>query len=418
MKKGMLKKAAVTSMALLTLAGGAGSAFADGKGNGHNERDNHNSKQENNKNNNNNNNNNNNKGKNNGNSGINLHFKDEQDLKWAMEYIIRLASKGVFNGYEDGTFKPQQQITRIESIVAAVRLMGLKDQAESQAEMSTKLNFKDADQLTKKYPWAVGYVAVALEKDLFSETDDAIQPDKPATRLFAATLLVKALGLEAEAKAKVNSQLTFKDAKSIPAGSVGYVEVALEKNLITGYENNTFRPNQPVTRAELAALLDRTDEQLPDNHDAAAITGTLKVSASAGAITVVKADKSEVALALDPSVFIFRNNVKANVADLKAGDEVLVRTYQNKVVFIEVTKMAPVQVVTTESGKFDSSTVNAQGKITTITLTKYKADGTAEKVSYVVSPNVTIVPDTALLEVGKALELTVTNGLVTSIKVG
>ena len=63
------------------------------------------------------------------------------------EYIIRLASKGVFKGYEDGTFKPQQQITRIESIVAAVRLMGLRDQAESAAEMGTKLNFKDADVL-------------------------------------------------------------------------------------------------------------------------------------------------------------------------------------------------------------------------------------------------------------------------------
>ncbi|QHW33377.1 S-layer homology domain-containing protein [Paenibacillus rhizovicinus] len=416
MKKAMLKKAAVTSIALLTLAGGAGSAFADGKGNGHNERENGKQEDRNNGGKNNGNSNVNNKGNNGNGSGINLHFKDEQDLKWAMEYIIRLASKGVFNGYEDGTFKPQQQITRIESIVAAVRLMGLKEQAESQAEMSTKLNFKDADQLTKKYPWAVGYVAVALEKDLFNETDDAIQADKPATRLFAATLLVKALGLEAEAKAKVNSQLTFKDAKSIPAGSVGYVEVALEKNLITGYENNTFRPNQPVTRAELAALLDRTDEQLPD-HDAAAITGTLKVSASAGSITVVKADNSEVALALDPNVFIFRNNVKATAAALKAGDEVLVRTYQNKVVFIEVTKAAADQVVTKDSGKFDSYKVNSSGRMTIISITKDLTTGGTQKYSYAVSPEVTVIGDAALLEVGQALELTLTNGVVTAIKV-
>ncbi|SFJ02829.1 S-layer homology domain-containing protein [Paenibacillus sp. UNC496MF] len=399
MKNAMLKKAAVTSMALLTLAGGAGSAFADGKGHGNNGQHDNGKNDD--------------KGKG---PAINLHFKDEDQLKWALEYIVRLASKGVFNGYEDGTFKPQQKITRIESIVAAVRLMGLKDQAESATEMNTKLNFKDADQLKKKYPWAIGYVAVALEKDLFSETEDQIQADKPATRLFAATLLVKALGLEAEAKAKSNSQLNFRDAGKIPAGSVGYVEVAIEKNLITGYEDNTFRPNQPVTRAELAALLDRTDTQLPD-HDAAAITGKLKAAASNGVITVVKADNSEVALALDPNVFVFRDNVKSSVSALKAGDEVLVRTYQNKVVFLEVTKSAADQpAVTTESGKFNSLSLNAQGKIATVSITK-EVNGGTQALVLNVSPDVTVVGNAALLENGHAVELTLLNGVVISIKV-
>ena len=94
---------------------------------------------------------------------------------------------------------------------------------------------------------------------------------------------MKALGLEAEAKAKENTQLNFRDDDKIPAGSVGYVEVATEKGIVTGYEDNTFRPNQPVTRAELAALLDRTDDQLPDN-DAEAITGKLKAPPANGSL--------------------------------------------------------------------------------------------------------------------------------------
>lgn len=399
MKKAILKKAAITSVALLTLAGGAGSAFADGKGHGNHDNDNQGKKDKN-------------------KHEINLQFKDEKDLKWALEYIIRLASKGVFNGYEDGTFKPQQKITRIESIVAAVRLMGLKDQAESAAEMSTKLNFKDADLITKKYPWAVGYVAVALEKDLFTETDTVIQPDKPATRLFAATLLVKAMGLDAEAKAKVNTQLAFKDAENIPAGSVGYVAEAIEKNLITGYEDNTFRPNQPVTRAELAALLGRTDEQLPENqNDASAITGTLKAAASNGSITVVKADKTETTLTLDPSVFIFRNDVKAAATALKAGDEVLVRTFNGKVVFIEVTKLAAEQpAVTTQAGLFNAFSLNAQGKIATVSITQ-TVNGTTTALVLNVSPDAAIVGDATQLVVGHAVELTVINNIVYTIKV-
>lgn len=406
MKKAMLKKAAITSIALLTLVGGGASAFADGKAKDNDKGSNYEKGKEDNK----------KADKNKGKSGIHLQFKDEKELKWALEHIIRLASKGVFTGYEDGTFKPQQKITRIESIVAAVRLMGLREQAESQAEMSTKLNFKDADVLARKYPWAVGYVAVALEKDLFSETDAAIQPEKPATRLFAATLLVKALGLETEAIAKVNTQLGFKDGEKIPAGSVGYVAVAADKGIVTGYNDNTFRPNQPVTRAELAALLDRTDEQMPD-HDAEAITGKLKTAPANGSVTIVKADQTEVTVAIDPSVFIFRSNVKSNVSSLVAGDEVLLRTYLNKAVFIEVTKAAEAQpAIVTEEGNFNSVSLNAQGKIATISITK-EDNGSTQAVVYNVSPNVVIDGNTALLTNGQAIQLTVSNGIVNTIKV-
>jgi hypothetical protein len=388
------KKFAISSLAVMTLMSGASTAFAKDHGH-HNDNDKGDKDDD--------------KGKNE--VTININFSDEEDMKWATEYIVRLASKGVFTGYEDGSFKPAQKISRIETIVAAVRLMGLREQAESTAEMSTDLNFKDADQLKKKYPWAVGYVAVALENDLFSETEDSIQPEKPATRLWSSTILVKALKLDAEAKAKVNTKLTFKDAKQIPAGSVGYVAVALDKGIVTGYDDNTFRPNQQVTRAELAALLDRTDSQLPD-HDAQAITGSLKAAAANGAITVVKADKTEVALTLDPNVFIFRDNKKAAVADLQAGDEVLVRTYQNKVIFIEVTKLAAAQPTTTiESGTLNSYSLNAQGKIATVSIMKL-VNGAPQATIFNVDANVVITGDFAKLVAGNPVDLTVENNVV------
>jgi hypothetical protein len=393
------KKFAISSLAVMTLMSGASTAFAKDHGH-HNDNDKGDKDDD--------------KGKNE--VTININFSDEEDMKWATEYIVRLASKGVFTGYEDGSFKPAQKISRIETIVAAVRLMGLREQAESTAEMSTDLNFKDADQLKKKYPWAVGYVAVALENDLFSETEDSIQPEKPATRLWSSTILVKALKLDAEAKAKVNTKLTFKDAKQIPAGSVGYVAVALDKGIVTGYDDNTFRPNQQVTRAELAALLDRTDSQLPD-HDAQAITGSLKAAAANGAITVVKADKTEVALTLDPNVFIFRDNKKAAVADLQAGDEVLVRTYQNKVIFIEVTKLAAAQPTTTlESGTLTSYSLNAQGKIATVSIMKL-VNGAPQATIFNVDANVVITGDFAKLVAGNPVDLTVENNVVKLIAI-
>lgn len=382
-KNALWKKTAVTATAVLMLASGATSAFADsndndrGKDNnkGWGDHDkggkNENDKWDKNK----------GWGDNDDRYDVKWNFEDEDQLEWAMEYIMRLAAKGVFTGYEDGTFKPNQKISRIETLTAAVRLMGLREQAESAAEMNTELNFKDADKLKKSYPWAVGYVSVALENDLFAETETEIKPEQHATRLWSTILLIKALKLEDQAKALNNTKLEFKDAKEIPAGSIGYVKLALDMGIITGYEdkhgNKTFRPNQPVTRAELAALLDRTDGEMPD-HDARAIQGTLKASAN-GSLTIVQSDNTELALAVDPSVFIFRDDKRATIADLKAGDKVFVRTYQNKVVFIEVTEMSTAfkQLGYVSNLGFSGFDENGNAQLKTITIVESLSDNSS-----------------------------------------
>jgi hypothetical protein len=288
---------------------------------------------------------------------LHLTFDDLKNAEWAVRYIASLASRRVFEGYEDGTFKPDNTVSRIEAITAAVRLMGLRSQAESAAEMSTHLNFKDADKVPS---WAVGYVAVALENDLFSENDDSVQPQKAADRLWATTLLVKALKLEAGAKAKMNTTLPFKDAKQIPAGSVGYIAVAFEKGLIDGFEDNTFRPHQLVTRAQLAALLDRTGGQLPDQGENT-INGTISAPVSNNMLKITRLGTTT-EYTLHPDVFIFRNGAKVNAAALQAGDEVKVRTYNSQIVFIEVTK--PVQAI------IYSGTISSIVNNNTLTLTK------------------------------------------------
>lgn len=408
MKNTMLKKTAISSLALLMLAGGATSAFADGgrdKGQGGGRGDDNDRQED-------------KHDKDDDKYKVTWQFEDEDDLKWAMEYIMRLASKGVFTGYEDGTFKPNQKISRIETLTAAVRLMGLRAQAESAAEMNTDLQFKDADKIEKKYPWAVGYVAVALENDLFAETETEVKPEANATRLWSTILLVKALKLEEEAKALNNTKLDFKDAKEIPAGAVGYVALALQKGIITGYEDKhgkTFRPNQPVTRAELAALLDRTDTEMPD-QDAQAITGKLKAAPADGKLTVVKADNTEAALVIDSNVFIFRDDKKAPLSALRAGDEVLVRTYQNKVVFIEVTKSAPLVTSFSELGILNTLTFNAQAKLATISISRVENSQTV-MLTYNVDANVAISGDASLLKPGQLVQVKGENGTAKTIEI-
>jgi hypothetical protein len=349
----------------------------------------------------------------------NLSFKDldEKQWKWAYAHIIRLASKGVFKGYDDGSFKPQNNISRIETLVAAIRLLGLEAEAQKPENMNAKLNFKDFDQLKKKYPQAVGYVAVALKQDLFNENDDKIQPEKPATRLWAAVLLVKGLKLESEARALMHADLPFKDKQEIPAGSVGYVAVALSKGIISGYTDQTFQPNKPVTRAELAAILDRLGVQLPDqgHADGQAIVGIVTANTN-GSISVNKADGTTISIPLAADVFIFRDNVKVQPSSIQIGDQVLVRTYEGKAVFIDVTRSAPQAVVFVDSGRVGVITFHSDGKLATISLNR-SINGSNSSVTYNVDANVKITGQNVALSANAIVVVRGDNHVVKEIEI-
>ncbi|WP_164472597.1 S-layer homology domain-containing protein [Cohnella candidum] len=399
------KKTAVATLALSMLAGSATGLVASAKSK-HEDNDDHGNS---------------NKGK--IEIRYNFNFKDlsEDNYKWAYAHIIRLVSQGVFKGYDDGSFKPSNKITRVETIVAAVRLLGLESEAQKPENMNAKLNFKDFDQLKKKYPQAVGYVAVALKNDLFNENDSVIQAEKPATRLWASVLLVKSMKLEAEASAKMGTELSFRDADAIPAGSVGYVAVAIEKGLVSGYTDNTFQPNKPITRAELASILDRLGVQLPDqgnqNNQAQAITGTVTANVyGSTSITVKKADNTSVTVPLDANVFVFRNGIKSPASAILAGDEVLVRTYEGKAVFIEVTKTAQAAVQFTDAGKISSFTFDASGKIATLSLTR-DVNGTTSTIVYNVDPSVKITGGNGVLAASLVVIVKGENTLVKEIQI-
>ncbi|MNC32149.1 Cellulosome-anchoring protein precursor [compost metagenome] len=222
--------------------------------------------------------------------------------------------------------------------------------------------------------------------------------------------------LGTEAKAKMNEKLTFRDAAQIPAGSVGYVKVALEKGLIDGYEDNTFRPERPVTRAELAALLDRTGEQLPGNgagQDQTLVTGKL-FAAPAGNVLLVEKDGQTVSVAVDANAFIYRNGTRVALSALVAGDTLKIRTYNGTALFVEVTAAATNQSFSV-IGLYKDMTLTAEGKIATIKIAQ-SLSGTVQEAVYNVAPTVSITGG-SLPATDRTLELKGSNALVTEIKI-
>ena len=199
-------------------------------------------------------------------------FSDSAEASWANQAIGFMKYKQILSGYEDGSFRPNKPVSRIEAVVTAVRLMGLEEQAKAKTE-GGKLLFADAQKIDKQYKWARGYIIVALEKGLFDTSESKLDPEKPASRVWVSSLLVKALGLQEEALALMSVEPDFKDVKAIPAGSIGYVNVAVKQGIISGYPDETFKPQRSVTRAELASLLERTGENLQEQDGSVTVTG-------------------------------------------------------------------------------------------------------------------------------------------------
>lgn len=82
-------------------------------------------------------------------------------------------------------------------------------------------------------------------------TETTFGPEVALTRAQFVTLLARTFEWDLPATPK----LGFKD--QVPAYAQGAVQVAVSKGLVKGYTDNTFRPDQPVTRAEAAVILDR-----------------------------------------------------------------------------------------------------------------------------------------------------------------
>jgi endo-1,4-beta-xylanase len=161
---------------------------------------------------------------------------------WAKDFITDLISKGIISGYADGTIKPDQNISRAELAVIIIKALGLKPAA------NTKVDFADAKNIPS---WALSYIALAKEKGIIQgNADKTFLPNKECTRQEAITMIMRAFKLGESSK-----ELKFKDVKDIQQWSYKFIAKATELELIKGYPDNTFKPGNSITRAELFTVV-------------------------------------------------------------------------------------------------------------------------------------------------------------------
>lgn len=167
---------------------------------------------------------------------------------WAEQAILDLLGKGIISGYGDSTFRPNNKITRAEVAVLLIKAKGIVPAKNAQ------LDFKDKGKVPS---WSTGYIYEAVKAGILTGyPDKTVRAEKEITRAEAIVMIMKAFG-----KSASSTQLSgFKDSKSIPAWAGGYITTAFSEGFIKGYSDNTLKPNNTITRAEVASIISKCIE--------------------------------------------------------------------------------------------------------------------------------------------------------------
>ncbi|RTQ96280.1 S-layer homology domain-containing protein [Lysinibacillus telephonicus] len=167
-----------------------------------------------------------------------LAFKDVGDAY--SKVINEFVDLGIVGGYEDQTFRPNNNVTRGQAATMLARALKLDTNKVDAVE------YKDID---KDYP-SYKEIAAVTNAGIMSGNIGKFEPNKPLTRVQMATILANAFDL------KGNGSASFKD---VPKDHYGYeaIDALYANNITTGYENKTFKPSKPLTRAHFVVFLSR-----------------------------------------------------------------------------------------------------------------------------------------------------------------
>lgn len=159
---------------------------------------------------------------------------------WAEHTINTWISKNYISGYPDGTFRPNNSITRAEFVSLANNAYSLEEK--------TSISFQDVSSDHWAYDAIQTGVCAGYIK---GDTNNTFRPDDKVTRAEAASMI-------AILQKNIDSQSTtnnYTDNDSIPEWARNAVAVLSKQNIMKGFPDGSFRAQNSMTRAEAVTVL-------------------------------------------------------------------------------------------------------------------------------------------------------------------
>ena len=312
-------------------------------------------------------------------------FPDIQN-HWAKSYIEAMTAAGMFKGYEDGNFKPENQLTTAEALALCARTIGL----DSSTTMDIATDYYDTVKTTlnNEQTWFYQEFAVCLATGILTSADlkslyQSGALTKPLEKEDLAVYLVRAMQLGPMADRLTSYPLTFDDASSIASDAKPSVYLLHVYGIVEGDQFNDFSPKLNVTRAVMATMLTRaiaymqahgTSPDLPAYTDYAFRQGVISSTTETnGTIQLsLNSDLTGAAIGtvtLPANVTIYENNMESTSSALKNGRHARVCLDSSGTPFA-VRVSAELETFTATvngiDGKNVAVTVNGTGRILTM----------------------------------------------------
>jgi peptide/nickel transport system substrate-binding protein len=159
--------------------------------------------------------------------------------------ITKLVDNGVINGFPDGTFKPDQDVTRAQF----AKLVAVAFNLPTTGVTASTFSDVAADH------WAIGFIEAAVAKGwIKGYPDGTYGPEKNITREEMATLMVRVLGREQEGTKYEEAFVQANDCAKVSDWAFGAVTLAYHYDIqvLTYHAGRMIDPQTPANRAETA----------------------------------------------------------------------------------------------------------------------------------------------------------------------
>lgn len=172
-----------------------------------------------------------------------IEFKDVQD-EWFKEFVEEAVRQGIFNGYEDGNFKPNQHLTRAQAASVLVRALDL--------EATNERSFKDIKGYAKE---TQAEIAAAAEYGLVKGYEDNnFKPGKKVRRSQLALMLYRAYEQKTGEKYIPVKIAHYSDIQKYDIETQNAISMLYELEIATG-DNGKYNPGNSTTRAHASKML-------------------------------------------------------------------------------------------------------------------------------------------------------------------
>ena len=345
--------------------------------------------------------------------------ENDPTVSWAKPYISEMAELGYIKGYEDGTFKPNNTITKTEALLLLSRMLGVNDDAYADSvELAQDAYGSTLKKYSTNYSNEIAFLLYTgvLKTDDLDAYISTSNKNTPLKRYEAAVLLTKLLGAEEDVQKNTFVSSSYADTVEIPDSARAYVEYVKGEGIMQGMGTTVsgqpvFSPNTDVTRSQMAKMLC----SLIDVLDRSAETGVIASVDNFNDTFTVTVNSVDVMYNTASNTRFKVDGKDVDLSALKAGMHVKITHLKGQVSLVENYNVIEDAVIY----GLVSSTKETTGSMA---ITIVDANDSSKKQTYSVSDKVKVRINDAVDTFGKIkstnyVKMTISDGTVTEIEV-